>query len=106
MSDHPEASNRRLGTDFSELPALYAAGMPLADLMQRFDCGRNTIYRQLKRMGVEELRRPPQPPKISKFTDEHRAKLRQGWEKRRQNGLAPAQSQDGRFAPAGDADTR
>ena len=106
MSDHPEASNRRLRTDWSELPALYAGGTPLADLMQRFDCGRNTIYRQLKRMGVEELRRPPQPPKISKFTDEHRAKLRQGWEKRRQNGLAPAQSQDGRFAPAGDADTR
>jgi very-short-patch-repair endonuclease len=100
MAAHPEASNRRLRIDWSELPALYAGGVPLADLMQRYDCGKNTIYRQLKRMGVEELRRPPQPPKISKFSDEHRARLREGWEKRRRNGLALRQREDGRFVAA------
>jgi len=30
---HPEESNRRLRIDWSELPALYAAGIPLAELM-------------------------------------------------------------------------
>ena len=52
MSAHPEESNRRLRIDWSELPALYASGLPLADLTSRYGCGRNTIYRQLQRLGV------------------------------------------------------
>ena len=53
MSAHPEESNRRRCTDWSELPALYASGEAIGDLMQRYGCGKNTIYRQLRRMGID-----------------------------------------------------
>ena len=62
MSAHPEQSNRRLGIDWSELPALYAAGAPLADLMQKYCCSRNTLHRQLRRMGVKPRRRSARDP--------------------------------------------
>lgn len=58
MRAHPEESNRWLKTDWSELPALYAAGAPIAELTQRFQCSRNTIFRQLKRMDVPMRRSP------------------------------------------------
>jgi very-short-patch-repair endonuclease len=57
MSAHPEESNRRLRIDWSELPVLYAGNMPVADLMQRYGCGKQTIYRQLRKMGIS-LRSP------------------------------------------------
>jgi very-short-patch-repair endonuclease len=59
MSAHPEESNRRLRIDWRELPALYAAGIPLAELIQKYACSRNTLYRQLRRMGVDPRRRSP-----------------------------------------------
>ncbi len=62
MSAHPEQSNRRLRIDWSELPALYAAGAPMADLMQRYGCSRNTLHRQLRRMGVNPRRRSRSDP--------------------------------------------
>jgi very-short-patch-repair endonuclease len=52
MSAHPGESNRRLRIDWSELPALYAGNTPVADLMQRYGCGKRTIYRQLRKMGI------------------------------------------------------
>lgn len=52
MSAHPEESNRRLRVDWSDLPALYAAGQSADDLASRYGCGKQTIYRQLRRMGV------------------------------------------------------
>lgn len=59
MSAHPEESNRRLPIDWSELPALYTAGAPMAGLMQKYGCSRNTLHRQLRRMGVSPRRRSP-----------------------------------------------
>ena len=62
MSAHPEESNRRLRIDWSELPALYAAGIPLAELVQKYACSRYTLHRQLRRMGVDPRRRSPGDP--------------------------------------------
>ena len=53
LTDHPEQSNRTLRTDFSDLPSLYASGMTMAELAEHFDCGRNTIVRRMKLMGVQ-----------------------------------------------------
>jgi very-short-patch-repair endonuclease len=53
MSAHPEESNRRRKADWSELPALYASKLPVADLMERYGCGKSTIYRQLREMGID-----------------------------------------------------
>ena len=105
MSEHPEESPRRLKIDWSELPALYQAGVPLSELQERYDCSRNTLHRQLGRMGIEpRRRRPGSDPPVSKFSDEHRASLRVGWEKRRATGKAPAQGEDGRFVAADEPD--
>jgi very-short-patch-repair endonuclease/Mor family transcriptional regulator len=52
MRKHPEESNRRLKTDWSELPSLYAGGMTMMDLAQHFGCSRNTIIRTMRRMDV------------------------------------------------------
>lgn len=60
MSAHPEESNRKLRIDWSELPALYASDASLADIMERYGCGKNTIYRQLRRMGIT----PRSPSKV------------------------------------------
>lgn len=98
LTDHPEASNRRKITDWSGLADLYAAGAPFAELRERFGCGNTHIYRQLARLGVTERQRKPLVPTVSKFTDEHRAKLRLGWEKRRASGKAPGHDDGGRFA--------
>lgn len=62
MRAHPEESNRRLRIDWSELPALYAAGTPITELTQRYGCGRGTIHRQLKRMNVPVRPRSPGKP--------------------------------------------
>lgn len=50
---HPEASNRRLKKDFSDLPALYASGMTQQELASHYDCGLHTIQRTMRRMGME-----------------------------------------------------
>ena len=60
MSAHPEESNRRLRIDWSELPALYASDAPLADILQRYGCGKSTLYRQLRHMGIT----PRSPSKV------------------------------------------
>ena len=60
MRAHPEENNRKRKIDWSELPALYASDTPIADLMQRYGCGKNTIYRQLQRMEVA----PRSPGKV------------------------------------------
>ena len=97
LTDHPEAGNRRKNIDWSELPALYASGIGPGELAQRYGVGPTTIYRHLERLGITERQRKPLVPTVSKFSDEHRAKLRRGWEKRRASGKAPAHDDDGRF---------
>lgn len=105
LTDHPEAGNRRLRVDWSELPALYADGVPFAQLAAKYGCGLTTLYRQLERMGVTEKRHNPKVPTISKLSDEHRAALRRGWEKRRESGKQPSR-QNGRFVQASTAEAR
>jgi hypothetical protein len=53
LTDHPEASNRRLRTDFSGLPALYAGGMTIDRLAGHYGCGRKVIMTRMKEMGVQ-----------------------------------------------------
>ena len=102
MSEHPEESPRKLKIDWSDLPALYQGGTPLRELQERYDCSRNTLHRQLARMGVEPRRARPGSAslRVSKFSDEARANLRAGWQKRRATGKAPTQGGDGRFVAA------
>jgi len=45
-------SNRRLRSGWSEPPVPYADDAPLADLMQRYGCGKRGIYRQRRKMGI------------------------------------------------------
>jgi len=45
-------SNRRLRIDWSEPPVPHADDAPLADLMQRYGCGKRAIYRQRRKMGI------------------------------------------------------
>ena len=52
LTDHPEASNRRLKTDLSELPALYAGGMTQRELAAHYGISLNTVQRVMTRMGV------------------------------------------------------
>jgi very-short-patch-repair endonuclease len=56
LTDHPEASNRRLRTDFAGLPALYASGKTIAELAEYYGCSTNTIDRRLRQMGVQRRR--------------------------------------------------
>lgn len=49
LKDHPEASNRRLKTDLSEVPALFAAGVTQRELAARFGVSINTIKRTIAR---------------------------------------------------------
>lgn len=53
LTDHPEASNRRLRTDWSELSSLYADGMTQRELAQHYGCSLNTIQRTMRRLGIE-----------------------------------------------------
>ena len=56
-------------------------------------------------MGVTEKRNKPKVPTVSKLSDEHRADLRRGWEKRRESGKQPSR-QNGRFVQASTAEAR
>lgn len=88
MSEHPEESPRWLKIDWSDLPALYRAGTPLRDLQEKYNCSRNTLHRQLARMGVEPRRRRPGAPVVytGRFSQEHRAGLKAAWTERRAAG--------------------
>ncbi len=57
LKDHPEASNRRLKVDLSELPVLYAKGLTQRELATHFGVSLNTIQRTMKRMGIEGIGR-------------------------------------------------
>jgi hypothetical protein len=96
MSDHPEESNRKRNIDWDGVASSYQNGASPDEIMRQYDIGKTTLYRQLKRLGIE-LRRPPKSPPVSKYSDEARANFRRGWERRRQSGKAPARGQDGRF---------
>ncbi len=52
LREHPEASNRRLKMDFTDLPALCATGMSVPGLATHFGCSTNTIIRVRAQMGV------------------------------------------------------
>ena len=53
LTAHPEASNRGLRTDFSELPALYAGGMTKVELAAHYGCSMQTIDRRMRAMDVQ-----------------------------------------------------
>ncbi len=57
LSEHPEQGNRKLHTDFTDLPALYEDGMSMAALAERYECSVPTIGRRLNLMGAK-MRRP------------------------------------------------
>lgn len=57
---HPEESNRRLRIDWSDLPELWAQGVFLADLAERYGCGKKAVRNQVERMGLP-ARRPGRP---------------------------------------------
>jgi very-short-patch-repair endonuclease len=102
MSEHPEASPRRLKIDWSELPTLYQGGMPFQELQARYDCSRNTIHRQLGRMGIDPRRRRPGAPVIytGQFSEKHRANIKAAAIKRakeHRNTPSAPRSADGRF---------
>lgn len=69
LTAHPEESNRRLRTDWSELPELWAQDISIADLAARYGCSKNTIDRQVRRMGLP-LRRSPRNPVTSEASEE------------------------------------
>ena len=98
MSDHPEESNRKRDINWDDVATSYKNGASPDEIMRQHGIGKTTLYRQLKRLGIE-LRRSPQSRIVSKYSDEARANFRQGWEKRRQSGKASAHGQDGRFIP-------
>lgn len=52
MTEHPEASNRRLRIDWTGLGDLYSSGARVADLAARYSCSANTVRRELARQGV------------------------------------------------------
>lgn len=60
LSAHPEESNRRLKTDWTDLPKLYGYGWTYDELAAHFGCGKTTISRKLREMGTE----PRFPSKI------------------------------------------
>ena len=97
MREHPEESNRRFQIDWDEVGKLYADGVAPEELMQRYRVGRTTFYRNLQRIGVAPVHRTPKVPTASKFSDEHRAKLRKAWERRRETGMVPSHGPDGTF---------
>lgn len=57
MREHPEESNRRLATDWSELPALYSSGMTMRQLTEHYGCSLNAVRGAMRRLNV--VARPP-----------------------------------------------
>ena len=65
LTAHPDASNRRLKIDLSDLPALYASGLRQRELAGHYGVSLNTIQRAMARMGVagrghDQRHSPPQ----------------------------------------------
>ena len=56
MHAHPEESNRRKNIDWSGLPALYASGLSVEELLQRYGVGKTTLYRKLRQAGITPQR--------------------------------------------------
>jgi very-short-patch-repair endonuclease len=96
MSAHPEESPRKYKLNWDDVASRYKTGADPDDIMREFGIGKTTLYRHLRRMGVE-FRRQPRGPYSGKYSDESRANFQRGHEKRRRNGLAPLQGQGGRF---------
>lgn len=69
LTAHPEESNRKLRIDWSELPGFWAQNISIAELATRYGCSKNTIDRQVRRMGLP-LRRPPRNPGVSEASAE------------------------------------
>jgi DNA-binding NtrC family response regulator len=63
MHAHPEESNRRKNIDWSDLPALYASGLSVEELLQRYGVGRTTLYRKLQQAGITPQRHSPRKPR-------------------------------------------
>jgi len=57
MKAHPEASNRWLPIDWSDVASLYESGQSVKDLAQYYECSTNTVRRALARAGVVVKRR-------------------------------------------------
>ena len=89
MIAHPEESPRRKNIDWDEVAAMYRSGASPDEIMLKYGIAKTTLYRKLREIPDIKLRRSPKPP--SKFSDEARANLRRGWEKRRASGKAPVQ---------------
>jgi hypothetical protein len=60
-------SNRRLRSGWSEPPVPYAHDAPLADMMQRYGCGKQAICRQRRKRGIS-LRLPSNPDSGRRLT--------------------------------------
>lgn len=52
MREHPEESNRRLRTDWSNLQSLYAGGMTIRELASHYGCSVNAVSGAMKRLGI------------------------------------------------------
>lgn len=53
MHEHPEESNRRSKTDWSDLASLYAGGMTMRELAKHYGCSVNAVSSAMKRCGVK-----------------------------------------------------
>ena len=53
MHEHPEESNRRSKTDWSDLESLYAGGMTMRELAEHYGCSVNAVSGAMKRRGIE-----------------------------------------------------
>ena len=62
MHAHPEESNRRKNIDWSDLPAQYASGASVEELLRRYGVGKTTLYRKLRQAGITPLRHSPREP--------------------------------------------
>lgn len=59
LTDHPEASNRRLRIDWSDLVPLQESGLTMKQLAEHYGCGVATVRRELSARGIK--RSPGRP---------------------------------------------
>lgn len=52
LHEHPEASKRRLQRDWSDLGALYAAGMSTKQLATRYGCSQRAVLTAMRHLGI------------------------------------------------------
>ena len=53
MHEHPEESNRRSTTNWSDLASLYAGGMTMRELAEHYGCSVNAVSCAMKRLGIK-----------------------------------------------------